>query len=346
MPGWQIDEARAAKDRAVEVVVDALRGRDVASAQRLGGVERAGEPGLSTVGVAVGLAPQPDGGFGLAVRYRLGTPTARMITRRITGEVGPEVDVRRTGRIWALSSLDCAAAGGEPVVAALAAGETRRARPLRPGISIAHTRVTAGTLGGFARFDGVLHALSNHHVLVGDDGQLGDDIVQPGPYDGGVAPEDRVGQLAHAVELRRGEPAAADAALAVLDDDVVDTSYPGGPLAGIGEVEGGELVEKLGRTTGHTRGRVSAIELDDVLVGFGGSLGTLSFDGQIEVEGAGAESFSRGGDSGSLVYRADERTAIGLLFAGSETGGANGLGLTYLNPIGVVLEALGATLVV
>ncbi len=55
--------------------------------------------------------------------------------------------------------------------------------------------------------------------------------------------------------------------------------------------------------------------------------------------------FSRGGDSGSLVYRADG-VALGLLFAGSETGGENGNGLTYLNPIDAVLDALGARLVV
>ncbi len=46
------------------------------------------------------------------------------------------------------------------------------------------------------------------------------------------------------------------------------------------------------------------------------------------------------GDSGSLVYREDG-VALGLLFAGSETGGANGTGLTYCNPIGTVLERLG-----
>lgn len=36
--------------------------------------------------------------------------------------------------------------------------------------------------------------------------------------------------------------------------------------------------------------------------------------------------------------------AVGLLFAGSTTGGSNGQGLTYLNPIDTVLERLGAEL--
>ena len=44
------------------------------------------------------------------------------------------------------------------------------------------------------------------------------------------------------------------------------------------------------------------------------------------------------------MYRADDGVAVGLLFAGSETGGENGSGLTYLNPIGTVLDLLGAEL--
>lgn len=36
--------------------------------------------------------------------------------------------------------------------------------------------------------------------------------------------------------------------------------------------------------------------------------------------------------------------AVALLFAGSETGGRDGLGLTYANPIHRVLDDLKATL--
>ncbi|WP_277207504.1 hypothetical protein [Isoptericola croceus] len=90
-------------------------------------------------------------------------------------------------------------------------------------------------------------------------------------------------------------------------------------------------------------GRVTAIELDDVVVGYGEELGALSFDDQIEVESTGDGPFSRGGDSGSLVYRADD-VALGLLFAGSETGGEGGSGLAYVNPIDTVLGAFGVRL--
>ena len=98
----------------------------------------------------------------------------------------------------------------------------------------------------------------------------------------------------------------------------------------------GEIVYKIGRTTGRTRGRVTAVEMDSLRVEY--DMGVISFDGQIEIEPANAGAFSRGGDSGSLIV--DERLcAIGLLFAG------NGVDATYANPITDVLEALDVQLV-
>lgn len=296
--------------------------------------------------VAVGLAPQPDGRFEVAVRYRLGVPAARMVARRVVDQVGPDVvDVRRTGRIHATPPRS-RVGRRPPVATAQALGETGRVRPLRPGVSIAHTQVTAGTLGAFVRVDGALHVLSNYHVLVGSpSAAVGDAILQPGPADGGRDPADRVGTLAAWVPLEPDGRAVADAAVALLDDAQVDPTYPVGAVTTTAEVLGAEEVEKVGRTTGVTRGRVTAIELDDVVVGYGPELGEIAFDGQIEVEGLAGSAFSRGGDSGSLVYRTQDGAAVGLLFAGSETGGENGQGLTYLNPIGAVLELLRAELV-
>ncbi|WP_298455473.1 hypothetical protein [uncultured Cellulomonas sp.] len=330
------DEARTVKRQLAGYIGELLADRVQAS-----GVQpEASGPGL---GVGLGLAPLPDGGYGVAVRYRLGVPTARMVARKVVEQVGPTADVRRTGRIRAVPGRT-APAPRPPVVTALAVGETGRVRPLRPGVSIAHVDVSAGTLGAFVEVDGALHALSNYHVLVGSpSARLGDPIVQPGPADRGRDPEDRVGVLAGFQQLAPGRTAVVDAAVARLDEPRVDLAYPVGPITTTTEALGGEEVAKIGRTTGVTRGRVTAIELDDVVVGYGEELGELSFDNQIEVESTSASPFSRGGDSGSLVYRTDG-VGLGLLFAGSETGGDNGNGLTYLNPIGVALEALGARL--
>ncbi|WP_454041904.1 hypothetical protein [Cellulosimicrobium sp. Marseille-Q8652] len=305
--------------------------------------------------LALGLAPRDGGGYAIAVRYRLGVPAARSIARKVASEAGDTVDVRRTGRIRPLVAPDAAdpSAPGlrPPVVTAQASGETGRARPLRPGVSIANVDVTAGTLGAFVRattpVEGAaadaVYALSNWHVLAGSTAaEVGDVVVQPGPADGG-GPRDRVGTLARLVPLSAGATQTVDAAIALLDEPEVDPEYPVGRITTTARAEGGEAVGKIGRTTSVTAGRVTAIELDDVVVGYGDELGALRFDDQIEVESTGTGPFSRGGDSGSLVYREDG-VALGLLFAGSETGGTNGTGLTYCNAIDTVLERLGVTL--
>ena len=320
-------------------------------------VERSGRPEALAAGggagaLALGLAPRADGTYGVAVRYRLGVPSARALARRVVDQVGPRADVRRTGRIRPLAGAGArsGAAGTPrprpPVITAQALGETGRVRPLRPGVSIAHVDVSAGTLGAFVEVEGALHALSNYHVLVGSpQGAIGDVVVQPGPADGGEAPRDRVGTLAGFAPLRAGVTATVDAAVALLDDTEVDLDHPVGRITRTTPALGEEEVAKIGRTTALTTGRITAIELDDVVVGYGPGLGELSFDDQIEVESTGSGPFSRGGDSGSLVYRTADGAAVGLLYAGSETGGDNGTGLTYVNPIDAVLAALGARLV-
>ncbi|KQR17591.1 hypothetical protein [Cellulomonas sp. Leaf334] len=319
-----------AVDYARELSEQVIRPSDVAD----------GGPAL-----AIGLAPQPDGSYALAVRYRLGLPSVRSIARKVAAEVGTDVDIRRTGRISTLADDPAKVRPRPPVITAHAVGETGRTRPLRPGISIAHVDVTAGTLGAFVQKAGVVHALSNYHVLAGSpQAKVGDLVLQPGPADGGRASRDRVGTLAAWEELDPDRSATVDCAIALLDDQEVNPEYPVGRITTTAVALGGEQVAKIGRTTSVTRGRVTAIELDNVVVGYGEELGEISFDNQIEVESTGSGPFSRGGDSGSLVYRADG-VALGLLFAGSESGGENGTGLTYINPIDAVLDALGVTLV-
>ncbi|MBB2923408.1 hypothetical protein [Cellulomonas cellasea] len=347
------DEAREIKSQLADYVHELVQ-REVHAS----GVATDTVPALG-----LGLAPVGEGSYAVAVRYRLGSPRVRAIARRVAEQIGPVgADVRRTGRIRPLAQPVAAPDGSTdgaaspdglaalrtgprpPVITALAAGETSRVRPLRPGISIAHVDVSAGTLGAFVRVDGVLHALSNYHVLAGSpSAEVGDVVVQPGPADGGRAPRDRVGTLAATVPLAPGRTATVDAALALLDEQDVDLDYPVGRVTRTAVALGGEDVVKIGRTTAVTTGRVTAIELDDIVVGYGDELGDLRFDDQIEVESTGPGPFSRGGDSGSLVCTRDG-IALGLLFAGSETGGDNGTGLTYLNPIDTVLAALGAEL--
>jgi hypothetical protein len=207
---------------------------------------------------------------------------------------------------------------------------------------VAHPAVSAGTLGGFVLLGGRLAILSNHHVLAGGAGAVGDAVLQPGPADRGT-PADRVATLAASVPFAaRGN--RVDAAVATLDEGVEADpgAVPGGPLAvavpdGY-EVEPDEEVEKLGRTTGHTRGRITAVEVDGVAVQYDD--GVHVFDDQIEIEGL-SGAFSSGGDSGSVIWRSSDRTPLALLFAGSGEGGSTGAGLTFANPLSTVLQTLG-----
>ncbi len=85
-----------------------------------------------------------------------------------------------------------------------------RLRPVRPGVSIAHYRVSAGTLGAvvYDRRTRASLLLSNNHVLAnitdGSDGraQVGDPILQPGRYDGGTQ-SDVVARLERFVPIHR-----------------------------------------------------------------------------------------------------------------------------------------------
>jgi hypothetical protein len=116
----------------------------------------------------------------------------------------------------------------------------------------------------------------------------------------------------------------------------------GKKLAGVEDPDADIVqVKKTGRTTARTNGRITAFDLDNVVVEY--DMGNVSFDAQIEIEGVGNAPFSQGGDSGSLIVSTSNK-AVALLFAGGDSGGSNGLGLTYGNPIGTVLSALDVSL--
>lgn len=282
--------------------------------------------------LALGIEEVSEDRFRLAVRVRETAPLSDLLAR-ISDEARGEVDVVEVGEIRALSPFT--------------PEEMQKPhRPLAPGCSVGHPDITAGTLGAFVEVDGVVHALSNNHVL-GNTGEarIGDTALQPGVADRGRDPGDRFGELVAMSELRRDRPNRVDAAIARIDEGVGHdpARCPGGPITVADPEPGGATeVEKVGRTTGHTRGRITAFEVDGLRISFPG--GELVFDDQLEVSGT-AGPFSAGGDSGSLIWTREGRRAVGLLFAGSAYGGPDGTGLTYANPIGAVLETFGARLV-
>jgi hypothetical protein len=299
-----------------------------AAASSLGGTTR-------WSGVALGLRPVASGQVHLAIRL-IDQADADVVLAGLDDAAREEVDVRVIGAVRPLTSPT----GWSP------AELQRRVRPLRPGLSVGHPDVTAGTLGGFVRRPGAdgLLVLSNNHVLAdGDAGTEGDPALQPGVADGGTV-ADRIGALSGFVRLSADPGNLVDAAVAALDPEVEadPAAFPGGALlegvATVDDVDPDEPVEKLGRTTGHTRGRITAVEVDGVGVQY--DHGVHTFDDQVEIEGL-TGAFSAGGDSGSVIWRSRDRAPLGLLFAGSGVGGSAGGGVTFANPLATVLRSLG-----
>jgi hypothetical protein len=254
-------------------------------------------------GVALGVHPAGGDEFRLAVRVQEPGADVAAYVQAARGQA----DVRDIGVVRAFE-------------------RTARVRPLQIGVSIGEVDVMAGTLGCFVRAGGGARILSNNHVLANEDrARPGAAVVQPGVADGGRDPADRIGVLFRAVALSTTAANHVDWAIAGLGD------LSGAVLA----PEEAGRVAKLGRTTGLTRGSVTAFELDGLTVQY--DRGALRFDGQVEVH-ADSGPFSQGGDSGSLIVAEDSRDAVALLFAGNEQG------VTYANPMAAVLDALGATI--
>lgn len=298
------------------------RGDGVAAAYELGA---GGLPGLHAWdGVALGLTHRTGNEIGFALRAT-SEPIleTRTVSRFLDLHKG-SVDLKVTGEIRALT---CGV-------------NIAKVRPARTGFSVGHHRVTAGTIGAFVSRTGKRQLiLSNNHVLADcNRGRAGDAVLQPGSHDGG-GPGDKIGRLVEFVPLDPQAPNLVDAAIAELDEGVdreLMTSVSS--VLGSDEVDDGLEVAKDGRTTGHTEGVVTAVEVSGLPVNYG-TAGVFSFDNQIEIGGLHKSAFSAPGDSGSLVVtRSEPCTAVGLLFAGSIEPGRTHR--TYASPIDVVLSSL------
>ena len=276
--------------------------------------------------IALGITGGDDD-YRLAVRIREVTPGLQRNIDRIVARAHGEVSIRITGHI----------AKQQPP------RNPSKQRPLQIGSSVGHFAVTAGTIGCFVATDGsARHILSSNHVLANENlATLGDPILQPGPFDHGILPEDTVAKLSAFEPLLSDSKNLVDAAIAAIDGEISEdraTLTDLGTVSGlrIAPLQEGLRVFKLGRTTGLTRGQVSAFEVDDVWVEY--DMGEIGFDRQIEIAPLDASPFSLGGDSGSLIVD-EELQAVGLLFAG------NDVDVTYANPLDEVLRVLGVQLI-
>ncbi len=239
-----------------------------------------------------------------------------------------------TGEIKALKGRPGGGGGFDP---------TARHRPAPNGVSIGHPNITAGTLGCLVSAGNTTYILSNNHVMADENrANIGDPIYQPGPFDGGTS-SDQIATLSDykTIVFSTSANNVIDAAIAQVNPaDVTGATDPnagsyGSPRAVTVEAAVRMKVQKYGRTTQHTTGRVQGI---NATVNVGYDTGTARFVNQIVIGGG---SFSAGGDSGSLIVvngGSDDRKPVGLLFAG-------GGGTTIANPIDAVLAEFGVSVV-
>lgn len=204
-----------------------------------------------------------------------------------------------------------------------------RLDPMVPGVSVSHPKGTAGTLGTivYDRRTGAPCVLSNWHVLHTPAGEIGDPMVQPGPFDDNRVDHNEAGTL-----IRSHLGAAGDCALGKIEGRSFDpTVLDLGVRAGrIGTPELGDLVIKSGRTTGVTFGEVRRVDVM-TKIDYGGDVGERNIGG-FEIgpfEGSSADyEVSMGGDSGSVWLAATKKSGkivatdvmLGLHFAGETEG--------------------------
>jgi hypothetical protein len=215
-----------------------------------------------------------------------------------------------------------------------------RIRPVQGGFSVGYKRgpiTTTGTIGtcvydvlpgydvnppkqGVGRPQS-FYILSTNHVLANcNDAVPGEAILQPSAADGGQEMSDTVARLARFVPIdfepflpREQHNNFVDAAIAEGDFTQLDRQiFWSGVLRGWrrrGMVKLGTVVQKTGRSTGFTSGRIIALNATfDVSYGTGK---VARFRDQIVTTNMVAS-----GDSGALVITPD-KVAVGMVFATS-----------------------------
>lgn len=210
-----------------------------------------------------------------------------------------------------------------------------------------------GTLGALVHIGSTQYILSACHVLEGDIvlggnnriAHTGDPVIQPGLIDESCNSNlaQTVGTL---VKKRSLATSNTDCAIATVVGGMVRTD---GSILGIGTISHSTIaaslnqnVKKSGRTTGTTHNHVSGLNAT-VTVTYtnecNGGTYTKTFNGQIVVANP-SQGFLKPGDSGSLLVEdvSSNPRAIGLLFAANSSA-------AFANPIGQVLNFLGATMV-
>jgi endonuclease G, mitochondrial len=270
---------------------------------------------------------------GIGYKVKAGKPTKELsIQFTVTSKVAPEelasidaIEIPKAFTIDGIEVLTDIIARSYDLSAKAVKPEALPQRkvainPVVPGVSIGHPSISAGTAGCvvYDANSGVPFILSNWHVLQGQNGKIGDEIVQPGSYDDNRVDRNIVGKL-----VRSHLGIAGDCAIASIDQrrlasEIFDLNVG---VSRIGEPELGDRVIKSGRTTDVTYGIVQRIHITtriDYEVGTK-EIGCFEIGPDPEQPAENGE-ISMGGDSGAawlLVERGQTTNMmVGLHFAG------------------------------
>jgi hypothetical protein len=284
-------------------------------------------------------------GIGVGVKWKKGQPTGEPALVVLVSQKLEKDQVSKANLVPAkLAEMQTdVLAVGYPFAGAIEPQDigiqtlAKRVRPARGGYSVGHINITAGTIatcvydilpGGTVSppthgvgIPSKYYILSNNHVLANvNAGSPGDPILQPGPFDGGTNPADKIASLSRFVPITLQPPVPV-----ALHNNLVDCAIAEGAFHDLdreiywnaavrgwrrkANVAVGTVVKKTGRTTNFTTGRITVINAT-IDVNYGGGR-VARFKDQIVTT-----NMSAGGDSGSLVMTLDN-VALGLLFAGS-----------------------------
>jgi hypothetical protein len=263
----------------------------------------------------------------------------------VDGEPGIKVFLVRPGVAGVPARLDDISVAVEVTGMFVAGGTTDKTSPAPNGYSVGHPNITAGTLGAVVRdASNQCYILSNNHVLADvNNAAIGDNTLQPGPFDGGQNPQDVIATLAdfEPIDLSGADNVMDAAISAIFSAADVTGSAPGSrdsppaygtPSEIASEASIGTKVQKFGRTTLWTHGEIDMTSVEaSICYECAGPLclrckAAATFVNLLSILDATATdangdpaNFSGGGDSGSLIVTETGSNPTALLFAGSST---------------------------